>query len=431
MKVLMITVGSAGDVHPFIGVGLALKARGHEVRIATNPHFKARIRSAGLGFYPLGTIEDYNKVIHDPRLVREFASPRLVIDELIHGSVRPTVELTKHVIEKWRPDVIVRHHISLGSRWVAKDHGIPTATLVLAPAFFFSRQDPAAYRSWESLNASPFMTEVKMQIARRVMRWFMDRPLNRIRRELGMEPGRDFLFGEVKDGNITLGMWSKHLRGRAVDDPERSFVCGYSFFDRSPEDEAGQAELYEFLARCEDAGTQPAVFTLGTSVVQHAGDFYPMAVRACEKIGMPAVLLVGKPENVPTGLPPSIHACMYAPFSKVLHRGSVTIHHAGAGTTAQTLRSGRPSIAVPFANDEFDNAARIERLGTSMTIRRGKLNERTLVDALERARSDREMQMRAGIYRGVLGVEDGARTAAEKIESLAYVTSGVEAWHPG
>jgi rhamnosyltransferase subunit B len=47
----MLTLGSAGDVHPFIGVGLALKARGHDVRIGTNPHFKARIRAAGLGFY--------------------------------------------------------------------------------------------------------------------------------------------------------------------------------------------------------------------------------------------------------------------------------------------------------------------------------------------------------------------------------------------
>jgi rhamnosyltransferase subunit B len=243
--------------------------------------------------------------------VREFASPQLIIKELIHGSVRPTVELTKHVIEKWRPDVIVRHHISLGSRWVAKDHGIPTATLVLSPAFFFSRQDPAAYRSWESLNSPRWLAELKLQIARGAMRWFMDRPLNRIRRELGMETGRDFLLGEVQDGNIALGMWSKHLRGSAADDPPRSFVCGYSFFDRSPEDEAGQGELDAFLARCEDAGTPPAVFTLGTSVVQHAGDFYPMAVRACTRLGLPAVLLVGKPENVPTDCRPrSMHACM-------------------------------------------------------------------------------------------------------------------------
>ncbi|HLO40560.1 MAG TPA: nucleotide disphospho-sugar-binding domain-containing protein, partial [Phycisphaerales bacterium] len=310
-------------------------------------------------------------------------------------------------------------------------YAIPTATIVLSPAFFFSRQDPAAYRSWESLHAPPWLSELKLQVARRAMRWFMDRPLNRIRRELGMAAGRDFLFGEVKDGNIALGLWSKHLRGPAADDPPRSAVCGYSSFDRSPEDELGREELDAFLTRCEAAGTPPAIFTLGTSVVQHAGDFYPMAVRACTRAKMPALLLVGKAENIPKGLPPSMHACIYAPFSQVLHRGSVTVHHAGAGTTAQTLRSGKPSIAIPFANDEFDNAARIERLGTSLTIRKSVLQEQSLADALVRVGQDREMHMRAGILRGPVCVENGAETAADRIEALAPVTSGVEAWHPG
>lgn len=415
----MLTLGSAGDVHPFIGIGQALARKGDQVRIAANPYFQERITGAGLGFEPIGTVEEYTEVICNPRLVNQFASPKLIIDELIHKSVRPTIELTERMVREWRPDVIVRHHISLGSRWVAERHGIPTATIALAPAFFFSRIDPVAYRSWESLAGPPWLANLKMQIAKRVMRWFMDRPLNEIARETGYEQGRDFLFHEVTGGDTTLGMWSKHLRDRAPDDPENSHICGYSFFDRSPGSECDAGDLDEFLSRCERSGKRPAVFTLGSSVVHHAGNFYQMATAACRKLGIPAVLLVGKKENAPTGLPDSIRAFTYAPFSDVLPRGAVTIHHGGAGTTAQGLRSGRPTIIIPFVNDEFDNAARAERMGSSITLKRGRLNERTLVECLDRALNDREMQMRAEVYRGVLEIEDGAGEAAARIRQVA------------
>ncbi len=424
MKVLMVTVGSAGDVHPFIGVGRTLRARGHEVRVATNPYFEERIRGAGLGFEPLGTVEDYTSVVGDPRLVRTFASPKLVIDELIHKSVLPTIELTRRIVAEWAPDVVVRHHISLGSRWVAHQHGIPTATVVLAPAFFFSRQDPGVYRPWERLDTAPWLAEFKLQIARRVMRWWMDRPLNRMRRELGMPPGRDFLFSEVKDGSITLGLWSKHLRGPASDDPPNSHICGYSFFDRSHGHEDAPEEIDHFLRRCEDAGTPPVVFTLGTSVVQHAGNFYEMATQACTRLNVPGLLLAGKPENVPSGLPASVRAFAYAPFSTVLPRGSLTVHHGGAGTTGQGLRSGRPTVIIPFVNDEFDNAARAERLGTSITLGRGRLSARSLTDSIDRALRDREVRMRATIIGGPLRVEDGALAAAHHVEALVKAPVG-------
>ncbi|MCG3121656.1 MAG: O-mycaminosyltylonolide 6-deoxyallosyltransferase [Phycisphaerales bacterium] len=418
MRVLMMTIGSGGDVHPFIGVGLRLAARGHEVRLATNPHFEARIKAAGLGFEPLGTEAEFMQVLTDPRLVRQNASPKLIIDELIHKSVEPTVELTQRVVTEWKPDVIVRHHISLGSRWVAQRHGIPTATIVLAPAFFFSRQDAGVYRSWERLGSPRWLAELRLRIGKYAMRWFMDRPLNAIRRRLGFEPGRDFLFGEVKDGDVTLGLWSKHLRGPAPDDPAHSHVCGYSFFDRSPTDEQDLNELDSFVGRCEESGRPPVVFTLGTSVVQHAGNFYHIAAEACRMLDRPAVLLVGKPENAPTGLPASIRAFPYAPFSTLLPRAAATVHHGGAGTTGQGLRSGRPTVIIPFVNDEFDNAARAERLGTSITLGRRKLNARSIASCLDRAIHDREMKMRADVLGGALRVEDGAEDAAERIEAV-------------
>jgi rhamnosyltransferase subunit B len=415
----MFTIGSAGDVHPFIGIALELRRRGHEVRIATNPHFEARIRAEGIGFEALGDEASFLSVLHDPRLVRQFASPNLIIEELIHKSVKPTVELADRVAREWSPDVVVRHHISLGSRWVAARRGIATATVVLAPAFFFSREDPSCYRSWESLDTPRWLAELRLRVGKWLMRWMMDRPLNAMRRELGFEPGRDFLFEEVRGGDATLGMWSEHFRPPAKDDPRGAVVCGYSFFDRRHGDDADRATLERFLSRCEDRGTPPIVFTLGSSVVQHAGGFYHLAAEACRRLDRPALLLAGRNENAPSGGGESVHVCTYAPFSEVLPRGAGTVHHGGAGTTAQGLRSGRPTVIVPFVNDEFDNAARAKRLGTSITIQRGRLDVGSLTASLDRVIHDREMTRRAEVFGGALSVEDGCSRAADEIERVS------------
>ena len=68
MHILISCVGSAGDVHPFIAIGTALAQRGHDVELLTSPHFRTRIEAAGLGFTPVGTEADYQRVVQQAAL---------------------------------------------------------------------------------------------------------------------------------------------------------------------------------------------------------------------------------------------------------------------------------------------------------------------------------------------------------------------------
>ncbi|MCH7597265.1 MAG: glycosyltransferase, partial [Planctomycetes bacterium] len=54
MQVLFVAIGSSGDVHPLIGIGLAVRARGHDVTIAASAHFESLVRDVGLEFSALG-----------------------------------------------------------------------------------------------------------------------------------------------------------------------------------------------------------------------------------------------------------------------------------------------------------------------------------------------------------------------------------------
>ena len=101
--------------------------------------------------------------------------------------------------------------------------------------------------------------------------------------------------------------------------------------------------------------------------------FLPESIAAARLLNRRAVLLIGDDRNkITEPLPPEIIAVNYAPFESLLPRGCAMIHHGGVGTTSQGLRAGIPTLIVPFAFDQPDNAAHAERMGTSRTLHRSQ-----------------------------------------------------------
>jgi UDP:flavonoid glycosyltransferase YjiC (YdhE family) len=243
-----------------------------------------------------------------------------------------------------------------------------------------------------------------------------DGPMNAQRMRLGLSGGRNWLTRDVKAAPVLLGLWSRYFRGPMPDDPVSGRICGFVWHDRHREQEHASDEIERFL----DEGEPPVIFTLGSTAVHVAGRFYEAAAQACRLIGRRGLLLTGKREYAPRSLPggPSaVRAFTYAPYSEVLHRGCATVHHGGIGTTAQALRGGRPTVIVPFAHDQFDNAARVRRLGVSETVSRRRLSGDSLAAALRRVLDDPRVVKRASLL-GAQVDEDGAETAADLLERM-------------
>lgn len=418
-RILITTIGSGGDVHPFVAVALELSRRGHEVEMLVNPHYRERIEAVGLRVRPLGTAQDLLDVLHHPHLARPWLSPLLIIRELIGRTAEPTLEGVEASLREFKPDVIVRHHISLGSRWAATRAGVPSVTCVLAPIFWFNPRDGAVQSRWQMERPPMWLANLRLTLGRLAMRALFDLPLNRIRRAHGLAPERDQFRREVEDANAVLGLWSPSVRPALEGDPAKSVVCGFCEFDRSPTQESRLDELTAFLDSCEAEGHAPVVFTLGTSVVHHHGGFYAHAAAAMERLGRPAVLLTGTDEYAPRGLPANVRAFAYAPYTMLFSRAAMVVHHGGAGTTAAALRSGRPTIIVPFANDEFDNARRAKLLGCSRTLHVGRVNASSLETMVREALADRTMARRAAETGEAMRAEHGPARAADEIEKVA------------
>jgi rhamnosyltransferase subunit B len=131
-----------------------------------------------------------------------------------------------------------------------------------------------------------------------------------------------------------------------------------------------------------------------------------------------AVLLVGKDMPRPPAelLSANIVAFDYAPFSQIFPRAAAIVHQGGIGTAAQVMRSGRPALAMPLSHDQFDNAVRAKRLGTTRTISRNRYRASPVALELDHLLRDATYARRAAEVGRAIQAEDGAGAAGDAIE---------------
>ena len=417
MNTLLITLGSHGDIHPFIAMGKSLRERGHGVVVASNPYYEEQIARTGLPFEPFGERLDLKAMIEDHKVMDPNRGPLNVFRKLVLPYVGDFVRWTRELIRRHRPDRVIYHPIVIGAPWAcALEGGVPTVSVTLSPTLWASEGDPLVMLPFHGVAPGRTAAAFDRFISRWFMRFALDGGLNRIRRELGLTPQRDHLRRHGRDASLNLGLWSPVFRPPLPGDPANSAVVGFTWHDRDHTQEVPDRELVRFL----DDGPPPILFALGSTGVHAAGAFFHHAVSAARTLGARAMLVIGRDQRPPTNLPGdgSVMAVPYAPFSAVFPRASVIIHHGGAGTTAQALVAARPTLITPMAHDQFDNAARVRRLGAGETLHFAKVTERRLVRLLGTLRDDPRYAQAAAAIGPRIAAEDGAARATELLEAM-------------
>ncbi len=416
---LFTTLGSLGDLHPYIAVGIGLRERGHTVMIASSEIYRAKVEGEGLLFRPLhpnlpditSDAEIWRRIMH-PRTGPEFIVRKLIMPWL-EQSFEDTVAAAREA------DVLVGHVIAFATPMVAEHLKKPWMSIALQPSIFLSRLDPPVIAGAPFLSPLnrliPGFAHLFFRFARGVMRNWGD-PINEIRARLGLRPFLNPVLDDMFSPWGTQAWFSRLLAQPQADWPARTVVTGFPFYDKLEPGQGLSTELAEFL----DAGPAPVVFTLGSTAVFDAGTFYNESLSAVRKAGRRAVLLVGQDSgNKPAGpVPDNVFVAEYAPYSELLPRAAATVHQGGIGTTAQALRSARPMIVVPYCNEQPDNGARVRRLGVGRVIPRGKYRAERVAKELKILLAEEDYSKAATQVGREMAAEDGVRTACEGLEAL-------------
>jgi len=120
MRFVLTPVGSSGDVHPFVGIGRALRARGHDVVMVTGGPFEDVARRAGLGFQGMFSTEEYEAATNHPDLWHPRRGLQIVM-RLVASRLEFAYTRLKEVYEPGRT-VLVGHALSFVTRllYIAK-----------------------------------------------------------------------------------------------------------------------------------------------------------------------------------------------------------------------------------------------------------------------------------------------------------------------
>lgn len=413
-KIVLTTIGSLGDLHPKIAIAFELRHRGHDVVFLTHKEYQDKIEALGFEFYRM---RPDNTALGNPqemgRMMDLKSGTEYVIRNWVCASLRETyVDLMRAAKNA---DLIINGEGVLAARLVAEKLEIPWVLTVLQPLSFLSAYDASVLPGLPSILQLPGLNSIAQRGIRRLSKALTKswaEPVHKLRQEIGLSPlkGNPFIDDKYSP-YLVLAMFSSILAKPQPDWAENTMLTGFTFYDGSEGGTKLTPELEQFL----DAGQPPIVFTLGSAAVMVPGRFYEESIEAARRLNRRAVLLIGQ-NSPPENRSDSILSVSYAPYSQIFSRACAIVHQGGVGTTAQALRAGRPTLVMPYSHDQPDNAARVERLGTSQTIPCKQYVAKRVARQLEDLLEDPSYATKAAEIGNSMRAEDGVKAACDAIE---------------
>jgi UDP:flavonoid glycosyltransferase YjiC (YdhE family) len=424
-KIVLTSVGSLGDLHPFIALAQQLKSQGFDPLIAASSAYRSKVEAEGLSFHAVTPSPE--ELLADTGLTEGDVIRQVMRSSttfIIEKAVTPYAERSyADLLDAMQgADLVVASSFSLVARVAAEKVGLPVVSLLLSPCVFFSSEQPPhlmevpwlpRFRRTFGARAAKFVLDLGRAQSRRQTKAIME-----LRRRVGVPvpAGDEVLDGPLRADWIAAA-FSPLLGALPADAPPNSAIVGFTFYDS---ESGGAGDMQSDLAQFLDEGPPPLVFSLGSFGVHAAGSFYETAATASRRLGMRAVLLVGS-EAV------SSHAHLssddvaiagYAPHSMVFPRAAAIVHHGGIGTVAQAMRAGKPQLICPMLGDQADNAERLKRLGIARRVDHKRFTPDTATNAIRSLLKDGDASRRAARCASEVASEDGARLAAEGIGRL-------------
>lgn len=398
-KIAMFTMGTRGDVQPYIFLSKELIRNGYDVTLGSHPCWKKLIVESGISFEPIGPDIDIEK---EAAVIRgKNANPVLSMLKTMNFVFRIIQDSTHEIYQVCEgKDLIIVSHSQMGAT-EAEVLGIPTVNVTLQKEMI-----------GEKLKPQTFMDKlIGGMIAKQVAK-----PYNKIRKVYGLQAVKS--ADEIMSKELNLIPISRYVLERNPYWEEKNVLTGYWYED--DQKYVPSEELRKFL----ETGDAPAILALGAMSFEEESEKekLDLFVNAFRKTGCRAIIQGFQKTIQNYELPETMIACGSVPHSWLFQQGKFVIHHCGFGTSAATMIWGIPSIPIPHVLDQMGFAAQLyDKNVATKPIKAKDLSEQTIIDAIKEMNDTyEEKRENALMLSQKIKAEDGVAEAVRLIEKLCF-----------
>ncbi len=421
MKSLLLTVGSQGDVQPFVALAGRLRARGHEPVLAAPAIFGGLAAAYDVPFVPLDL--DMGQV--GTALTGRHGLPHLVTFCRLMG--RRAAALLPGLTEAAArgADIVVHHPVLPLGQHLAERLGVPAVVAQPAPTLVPTSEflSPA----WPCRGPG-ILNRPSYHAARQLSGAWCRRDIDRWRRDvlaLPRRPGRHDPLVSCDGAPVTvLHAFSAHVVPRPADWPATAHVTGYWRLPAAPGWSAPR-RLAEFL----EAGGPVVYIGFGSMPSPDPERLAAAITTAADQVGVRALVASLSPALRRLLPADRFLVIRNAPHDWLFPRVRAIVHHGGAGTAGAAAAAGRPQVIWPFGVDQHFWADRMADLGVAppaLPVR--ALTGPALAAVLDRALTDPRLAERAAGLGSRVRAEDGAGAAVFRLEQAgAGIPTAVDA----
>ena len=417
MRLTILTLGSRGDVQPYIALGLGLKAAGHTVCVATSNCYKKFVLSYGLNFASIAVdILGLLSTEEGQALLHESTNPIRLMTRMRHV-VRLAEPLGEHIILDTLHACQGADRIIIGS--LMFNYGDYIGEMVQVPLYLSSCGPRTPTRAFQQIwfPDRPDWVPLGREVYNKLTYYIAQQMLRRFRKPL-LNKYWQKAFGKPLSSHKApiqhlpiLYCYSPIVVPKPSDWVEDQHVTGYWFLQRRL-DWQPPTKLVDFLK----SGSPPICVTFGSMNTQKSQETASVVLKTLRLAGLRGVLLSEQAGLCSDNMSDDLFQVGTIPHDWLFPQAAAVVHHGGAGTTAACLRAGIPSITVPFFADQSFWGKRLYELGVgSRPIPYKQLSSTTLSEAIMGAISVGEQRRRAVALGRRIRSEDGVAQAVDII----------------
>ena len=396
-KIAMFTMGTRGDIQPYIFLSRELIRNGYDVTLGSHPCWKNLVEEAGIHFEPIGPDIDIDK---EAAIIRgKTSNPALSMLRMMNFVFKIIQNSTHQIFEVCKgKDLIIVSHSQMGAT-EAEVLGIPTINVTLQKEMIAEKLKPQSF--WNKL--------IGQVIGKQVAK-----PYNKIRKVYGLKPIQS--SDEIISRKLNLIPISKHVLERNPYWEEQHILTGYWYEDE--ENYVPDEKLAAFLA----SGEKPILLALGAMSFEEESEKekLDMFVNAVSRTGYRAIIQGFQKTLQNYELPETMISCGSVPHSFLFKHCLFVIHHCGFGTAAATMIYGIPSIPVPHVLDQMGFAMQLYDINVATKPLKSKdLNESSIYEAILDMQSNfEEKKKNAELISAKIKEEGGVEEAVRLIEKV-------------